>query len=49
MGEQTGTPGACEVRGLCGVLAGRTPDGGEADAPWQFCTSVSLPIKVRTC
>lgn len=47
--EQTGTPGACEVRGLGGVLAGTTPDSGEADAPWQFCTSVSLPIKVLTC
>lgn len=36
-------------QGLGGVLAGTTPDSDWADAPWQFCTFMSLLIKVSTC
>lgn len=36
-------------QGLGGVLAGTTPDSNWVDAPWQFCTFMSLLIKVSTC
>lgn len=36
-------------QGLGGVLAGTTPDSNWVDAPWQFCTFMSLRIKVSTC
>lgn len=35
-------------QGLGGVLAGTTPDSNLVDAPWQFCTFMSLLIKVST-
>lgn len=36
-------------QGLGGVLAGTTPDSNSVDVPWQFCTFMSLLIKVSTC
>lgn len=36
-------------QGLGGVLAGTTPDSNWVDVPWQFCTFMSLLIKVSTC
>ena len=36
-------------QGLGGVLAGTTPDSNWEDAPWQFCTFMSVLIKVSTC